>query len=632
MADFTNMTERLALMPDPALQQFAQMHRDDPFTLALAVSESNRRKKMRTAQQGLAGMQQQPPVADQEIAQMNEPAMPENVGIGALPAPVLAGMPAGGIAGEEEMEPQTMAGGGLVAFSGGGNVERYQLGGATSALRAFLQATGQTAAYTHGTPAEKAAIEAAFRSVVQGPMPTAPTPAAAGTPASMLPSPSALGAAARVAPIAGIPIGMAAALTSGLESMRAEGYTGDPAGEFSTGVVTPEQAAFDAERVKRLQEARGDTPPAATRPAQTPSPTDPNFRRLPDPRMAGITLPDLRSAAAPGAGPNAAPGAGPDAAPGAGAPPRAAGFDMTPAGLIALRNRLGETINVEEPKNMKMAREALDQERLNAATARKAAIERDQAKFMEAFKGREGRLTKRESDLEKQRGENIGLAFLTAGLNTMSTPGGLAMALGKGARVGTEQYASGLEKLRTAKERLDEARDRLDDLKLNRAEMSAKEIRDAEDGINTAKIEGKKSGVEALSNMFNISNKRADSMFNTLAETGIAVYKEQQANLRNAASVAATRDTAAATREATAAARIPALLETTRKNIAAEAIKKYPFDAAARERFEAVEFAEAIKRSPALAQYVGAAGGGGAPAAAVTHRLNPATGKVESVR
>jgi len=613
MADFTNMTERLALMPDPALQQFAQMHRDDPFTLALAVSESNRRKKMRTAQQGLAGMQQQPPVADQEIAQMNEPAMPENVGIGALPAPVLAGMPAGGIAGEEEMEPQTMAGGGLVAFADGGNVERYQ-------SRGLVQDAARSAASDVESPAERArrlVRMAQARAGFSGPVPftygLTPGAAAAG-----------LG-------VAGIPIGIAGGLTAAIEEMREQGYPVDQMGEFAT-EATPEQRAFDAARVAKTRAL--DTP-AATAPApgasQTPSPTDPNFRRLPDPRMAGITLPDLRSAAAPGAGPNAAPGAGPDAAPGAGAPPRAAGFDMTPAGLIALRNRLGETINVEEPKNMKMAREALDKERLDAATARKAAIERDQAKFMEAFKGREGRLTKRESDLEKQRGENIGLAFLTAGLNTMSTPGGLAMALGKGARVGTEQYASGLEKLRTAKERLDEARDRLDDLKLNRAEMSAKEIRDAEDGINTAKIEGKKSGVEALSNMFNISNKRADSMFNTLAETGIAVYKEQQANVRNAASVAATRDTAAATREATAAARLPVLLETTRKNVTAEAIKKYPFDAAARERYEAVALAEAIRANPLLAQYAGVAGGGGAPSKA-DMRFDEKTGQFVPMR
>ena len=148
MSEFTSISDSLALMADPALQQFAQMHKDDPFSLALAVSESNRRKKLRAAQQGVAGMQQQPPVADQEIAQMNAPVMPENVGIGALPAPSMAGMPMGGITGEEEMEPQTMAGGGMVAFRDGGGVERYQSGGGFGSVKTVI-----------GTSAEDLALD-----------------------------------------------------------------------------------------------------------------------------------------------------------------------------------------------------------------------------------------------------------------------------------------------------------------------------------------------------------------------------------------------------------------------------------------------------------------------------------------
>ena len=148
MGEFTSISDSLALMADPALQQFAQMHKDDPFSLALAVSESNRRKKLRAAQQGVAGMQQQPPVADQEIAQMNAPVMPESVGIGALPAPSMAGMPMGGITGEEEMEPQTMAGGGMVAFRDGGDVERYQSGGGFGSVKTTI-----------GTSAEDLALD-----------------------------------------------------------------------------------------------------------------------------------------------------------------------------------------------------------------------------------------------------------------------------------------------------------------------------------------------------------------------------------------------------------------------------------------------------------------------------------------
>ena len=562
IGDFTNMSESLALMPDEALRTFAQMHRDDPFSLALAVSESNRRKKQRVAQQGLAGMQPQPPVADQEIAQMAAPAMPENVGIGALPAPVLAGMPAGGIAGEEEVVSK--AGGGLVAFADGGNVERYQTGGGIAGVPSWLQ-------FMYSGESE-------------------------------------------------------------VERKRRERLEAQVRAEAAARGNTP-SARLQEEQARNLALA-----------ANIPTPTDPNFRRAPDPRFTGTladstTAPstaDATPAPAPGATPPAqtgtppAPGATPPAT-GAGASPRAGGFDMTPAGLMALRKKLGEDNQLEEPKNIREAREALNTEELAARQATKAAIERDQAKFAEAFKGREERLSKREADIGKQRGENTGLAFLNAGLAIMSTPGGLATALGKGAQVGTAQYASGLEKLRSAQDKLDEARDRLDDLKLNRAEMSAKEIRDAEAGINTAKIAAKQRGVEALSNMYNISNKRADAMFNTLGEVGTTIYKEQQATARNAASVAATKDAAAATREATAAARLPVLLETTRKNIAAEATKKFPYDAAAREQYEATAFAAAVRSNPALAQYAGVAGGGGAPSKA-DMRFDEKTGQFVPMR
>ena len=211
---------------------------------------------------------------------------------------------------------------------------------------------------------------------------------------------------------------------------------------------------------------------------------------------------------------------------------------MTPEGLAGLREKLGKDINVEEPENLRKAREALTAEDIRAKQEVKDALARDQAKFADAFKGREERLTKRGADIAKQREENTGLAFLNAGLAMMSTPGGLATAIGKGARVGTEQYAAGLDKLRSAQDKLDEARDRMEELKLNRDMMDAKEIREAEAGINAAKVAGKNRGVEALSKMFEVSTKRADTMFTTLAEVGLTQFKEGEATKRNTADIA----------------------------------------------------------------------------------------------
>lgn len=106
MLNVNQITSQLAKMPDNALQQYATMHKADPYMLALTIAESNRRKEMRTAAQGAQGAMQQPKVADQAIAGMSPQQLPENVGIGALPADNMKGMATGGI----------------VAFDNGGEV------------------------------------------------------------------------------------------------------------------------------------------------------------------------------------------------------------------------------------------------------------------------------------------------------------------------------------------------------------------------------------------------------------------------------------------------------------------------------------------------------------------------------
>lgn len=119
MINVNQITSQLAKMPDPMLQKFAAMHKDDPYTVALALSESNRRKELRSAAQAKLAGQAMPKVVDQDIAEMVPPQMqpqqlPEEVGIGQLPAQNL----------------QKMAGGGIVAFDEGGEVPRYQNKGA----------------------------------------------------------------------------------------------------------------------------------------------------------------------------------------------------------------------------------------------------------------------------------------------------------------------------------------------------------------------------------------------------------------------------------------------------------------------------------------------------------------------
>jgi len=123
LEELSNISDNLAMMPDPALQQFAQMHKQDPYMVSLALSESNRRKKIRTAAQGQAGSVPQPKVVDAAIQGMTpapapapmvaQTRLPENQGIAQIPTPNMQGLADGGIAGYGDDEEQGMAMGGM---------------------------------------------------------------------------------------------------------------------------------------------------------------------------------------------------------------------------------------------------------------------------------------------------------------------------------------------------------------------------------------------------------------------------------------------------------------------------------------------------------------------------------------
>lgn len=106
------MLERL---DDTSLQRYAQMHKQDPYMLSLALSESNRRKRMRaSASMQAAQGPEPPPVADQAIMGM----APENTGIAQLP-----------------VADMDFADGGIIAFAGAGEVQSSPFDYLPKALR-----------------------------------------------------------------------------------------------------------------------------------------------------------------------------------------------------------------------------------------------------------------------------------------------------------------------------------------------------------------------------------------------------------------------------------------------------------------------------------------------------------------
>jgi hypothetical protein len=144
MIDVNKITSTLAKLPDAQLQQYAQMHKADPYIMALAMSESNRRKEMRSAGQGAQGMQEQPKVVDQMVAEMAPQQLPEDQGIGQLNAGNM-----------------NFAGGGIIAFADGGDVERYagQYGSLTGEFSGFGGMSPEQAAASEIRAAEEARLK-----------------------------------------------------------------------------------------------------------------------------------------------------------------------------------------------------------------------------------------------------------------------------------------------------------------------------------------------------------------------------------------------------------------------------------------------------------------------------------------
>lgn len=122
MLNVNQITSTLAKLPDAALQKYAAMNKNDPYIMALAVAESNRRKEMRAGAQMQAP--QQPKVVDQAVQGMAAP-MPEDTGIAQIPA-----------------GDMNFADGGIVAFDEGGLAKDNP---AAMAVLAPLQAAVQSA-------------------------------------------------------------------------------------------------------------------------------------------------------------------------------------------------------------------------------------------------------------------------------------------------------------------------------------------------------------------------------------------------------------------------------------------------------------------------------------------------------
>jgi len=495
--DQRDVSSTLRFMDDRALQQYAAMHKNDPYIFPLAFQESQNRQRLRMNQQAAQGMQQQPKVNEQALAQMAPQPMPEEQGIGALPAGNMETMADGGIAGypddanfAERSEP-------VVMMAGGGHVPRYQAGGSIEAkyrqesmemgMGARVQYSPDVQAYARAQAQPSEEEQQAFRDEQQRML--------AGGRFNAFPPLPKVDARSTAAPTA---------TTKVSPTYSPDDYSG-----MDRRIMSGSQ----------LPSIQSITPP--TKPA-------PKTDAAPKPNTTRRNITD----------------------PSATRKEPAAEKDKEPTGIDALMARL--------TRETELGQGVLQNRRVEAASKLTQFAQEDKAEGEkrrkergDVFAGKEARLAEREKGVAGLGDKYMGLALLQAGAAMMSTPGNIGMALGKGIQVGSERYIAGIDKINAAKDKFAEARDRLDELRLNRDDMNEKEVRDENRAIRNAELQGQQLLMDGATKDLDMSTANMREFFKAGVETlntekriksaeTIAAIGESGANARSAAQIAAT--------------------------------------------------------------------------------------------
>jgi hypothetical protein len=139
-----------------------------------------------------------------------------------------------------------------------------------------------------------------------------------------------------------------------------------------------------------------------------------------------------------------------------------------------------------------------------------ANIKRDQEAMGEYGTEREAKLKEQEAGLAGLEKRNKSMAFIEAGLAIMSGNSANAFEnIGKGALVGTKAYKAGMEKIDAKRTKLDDAFMNLYDIRRGEKVANKKELRAAENALETAKADSSKTMADVTGKLFDAD--RADA-------------------------------------------------------------------------------------------------------------------------
>jgi len=555
--DFDLITKTLAsLQPDSKLQAYAAMHKNNPYIVSLAKSESDRRKSLRTAAQGQnAG--QMPTVADREIAgmapapMMAQTRLPEDQGIAQIPAPNMQRMADGGIAGygdgDDVPKRNGMAQGGMYDFaqrsepvlrmSGGGHIPRYQGNTTDGSLVGDIpgfQAVQPRAQFTQqGAPENTPFFQRMFESL------------------------SSSNKERQLAMIEQkIAQGSATAEEKAIYQTERLKAAGTPQLAAPKDVVNPDSVLMAAEKAGKAK-ATADKAPA-TKDTAPPAPRT----------QGGTSGQGIQSMYEMFAGPK----------------------NKRDTELNEIERRIREQGEAETSSA---------QQQLNRLKA-------DITAQGEYGKDREAKLKGKEERIAKEEGKAGGLALLEAGLAMMAGGSSNAFAnIGQGAMTGTAAYRKSMDKIEDARDKLEDAYGRLEDVRFNQKNLNNSEIRKATADVEKAANAGLKSLTDFAVTRYGMSREDAKTMF-----TG--AMQERVANIGAGATITAAQMRSQDNKDYLQTIKGAGAVEQARKNVMEQVIKsnKYTQDQipAAFEK----EWQKTLQMNPALAQLVGTSGGGGA--------------------
>ena len=405
MININQLTTQLRMLPDQALQRVAMMYKQDPYILPLVVSEGMARKKMRAASQAQMA-QPQPKVADQAVASLGY--TPEESGIAQLQAQNMQGLADGGIAGYADGGDFAQRSEPVVRMADGG-VARYQDRGLVSTDLPNAAATMYSSQM--GASSDPLAEERRQQYVDE----------------------LALQEAERV-----------------LQSYGVRQRAADPEG-FQRALATREAAAKKVSGAHRLpavdEKERRYKDPRAVTPEELALYKDLYPREAPKAPM--LPIPDIN--ATPSAS-GAAPGSRPPAATGAGAAPSAGTTGAAVPSIAAAKETAAQFLDRKAIEQQAKEFEMGEVTAIDEARRRREKLRDEQGK---AYEGYEALIRKEEEGAKGELAQSKAFAILNAGLAMMAGTSPRALEnIGKGAMVGTGQYAEAIKDFKkSAKER-----------------------------------------------------------------------------------------------------------------------------------------------------------------------------------